>query len=332
MLNIAAFTKQIFVLAQNDFDAAALALFKFQAHSNRVYADYLQLLGRSPESVERIEQIPFLPVGLFRNRQVLCAGVQGTSYFESSGTTDAEKSRHYYDETAVYDASILRGFSRIYGVPAQYTFLALLPSYLDRPHASLVHMCRVLMQASGDADSGFFSGDTDTFLRNLQRLEVAGRKTIVIGVSFALLALAEKHPIPLQHAILMETGGMKGRSPEITRAALHKVLSDAFGIDNIHSEYGMTEMFSQAYAVRDGIFQTPPWMRVLTRDPSDPLCMLHNGENGCLNIIDLANVHSCAFLATDDIGRVFPDGHFEVSGRNDNSAMRGCNILYANTL
>lgn len=270
--------------------------------------------------------IPFLPVSLFKTHQITTFKGEAEKVFTSSGTTGTETSRHYVPDLRFYEESFTRGFRHFYGEPAQYAFLCLLPSYLEREGSSLIYMAHKLIELSGQTDSGFFLQADGKLIETIVRREKEGLKTILLGVSFALLDFAEQHPMPLQHTIIMETGGMKGRRKELTRAELHSVLKKAFGVTTIHSEYGMTELMSQAYAKGEGRFQCPPWMRVFVRDEDDPLSV-HSQGAGLLCIADLANVFSCSFIEAADMGRVFADGSFEVLGRMDHSDIRGCSLL-----
>ncbi len=310
-------------------DKQILEVFRFQYQHNEVYRRFAALTGRTPEKVRRVEEIPFLPVEMFKNYQVVSAGPPYDAVFRSSGTTGMAFSRHYVKNLVLYRESFLRGFEMFYGPVSQYVILALLPSYLEREGSSLVYMVSELIRRSGKAESGFYLKNTEDLIRQMEKSERAGQKTVLIGVSFALLDLAETVRMNLKHTIVMETGGMKGRRKEITRMELHEKLMEAFGVDVIHSEYGMTELLSQAYSKGEGKFRTPPWMKILIRDSEDPLAYLPAGKTGGINIIDLANIYSCSFLATQDLGKINDDGTFDVLGRFDNSDVRGCNLLIA---
>ena len=310
-----------------DFDALAIQLFRLHALSNPVYREYVQALGVEIAAVRTVDHIPFLPIGLFRNRKVLLDGLDATLQFTSSGTTGSITSTHYVPWPELYERSFLSSFSAEYGLPSRWRVLALLPAYLERPGSSLVYMAEKLIVQSGDASSGTWLHDLDGLAQLLREGEDDGVQTLLLGVPFALLDLAEKHPMPFEHTIIMETGGMKGRRPEMVRAELHEVLKKAFSVDRIHSEYGMTELLSQAWSQGDGLYRCPPWIRVLTRDVNDPLARANAGRTGGINIIDLCNIASCPFISTQDLGRVHADGSFEVLGRFDNSDLRGCNLL-----
>ena len=313
---------------ERSFRKEALGLFKEQALDLPVFEAFLTHLGIRTERIDRIEEIPFLPVRFFKDRKVLRKGLDEQLVFRSSGTSGAERAQHCIADPGLYERSYDEGFRLRYGDPSAYRILALLPSYAEREDASLVHMVQGLMEASGHPENGFYLHDHGALLERLRDLEDRKLPTLLIGVSFALLDLAEKHPITLRHTIVMETGGMKGRRKEMVREELHDRLKEAFGLNRVHSEYGMTEMLSQAYAMGDGIFRPPPWMKVMAREIEDPFCILPPGRTGALNVIDLANRDSCAFLALDDLGRVHEDGSFEVLGRLDGSDVRGCNLMW----
>ena len=316
------------VSGSKDFEELALEIFRFQAVQNPVYGRYLELLGIIPDSIDSLSGLPFLPVEFFRTQVVLCGTETTELVFESSGTTGQERSRHYVMDARLYRESLIRSFRLFYGPPKDYCILALLPSYLEKTGSSLVYMAEHLIREGRHEMSGFCLDDLEGLAETLARLESAGQKSILLGVSFALLELAEKFPMPLKHTLVMETGGMKGRREEITRQELHERLSSAFSIEDIHSEYGMTELLSQAYSKKKGIFNTPPWMKILLRDPYDPMNAGYAGRSGGINIIDLANFHSCSFLATQDIGKLTADGGFEVLGRFDHADLRGCNLMF----
>ncbi len=312
-----------------DFTARALDVFRFQYQYNPVYREYTDTLGVRLDDVQNITGIPFLPVSFFKTHAVRTTDFLPEIIFESSGTTGAGGSRHEVKDLSLYKKSLLAGFRRSYGPAEDWCIIGLLPAYLERSNSSLVLMVDELIRMSreaGLAESGFYLYDHEALYRVLQKLEREGQKTLLIGVTFALLDFAEKYSLSLRHTVVMETGGMKGRRKEITRPELHGILKERLGLVAVHAEYGMTELLSQAYSAGEGLFDPPPWMRVLTRMEDDPLEVREQGE-GILNIIDLANIWSCSFLATEDVGRVFPDGRFEVSGRVDNSDMRGCSLL-----
>jgi hypothetical protein len=327
MHNIAKFSNEIFATSANTFTNKAINLFRWQAENNLVYKKFLQYLNISHADVADINDIPFLPVELFKSHKIISGDTHSDFYFESSGTTSESRSRHYIADLQLYDSAIIKCFGLFYGDVQQYCFLALLPSYLERKNASLVYMCNRLMQASGNKQSGFFLNDFKTLSNTLIQNERKEKKTILIGVSFALRDFAGQFPMQLRNTIVIETGGMKGRRTELVRKALHEILKSAFGVNTIHSEYGMAELLSQAYAKNNGRFYAPPWMKIIIREAEDPLTILQAGRTGCINIIDLANIYSCSFIATQDLGKLNDDDSFEVMGRYDNSDIRGCNLM-----
>jgi hypothetical protein len=321
------------------FDAQAMALFRYQYAQNPVYRDFCsQVAARGrvlPEASLRFPGAlpPFLPIRFFKTHRVLCGDGPVATWFESSGTTQTGQSQHEVRDLSVYESSFLEGFRLFYGDPGRYCFLALLPSYLERGHSSLVYMADRLIRESGNPRSGFYLDQFDRLADVVRELEAAGQPTILLGVTFALLDFAEAYPLALKHTIVMETGGMKGRKRELTRAEVHGFLQERWGLRDVHAEYGMTELLSQAYAQGDGRFFCPPWMRVVLRAEDDPFALTDaQGQplrEGLINIIDLANIHSSAFIATDDLGRLHPDGSFEVLGRMDHADIRGCSLLTA---
>ncbi|MEO5584594.1 MAG: acyl transferase, partial [Flavobacteriales bacterium] len=301
------------------FSALALELFVLHAKHNAVYREYLQALTIDPGSITTVERIPCLPIGLFRNRRILLDGLEASLQFTSSGTTGPVTSTHFVPWPELYERSFRTSFGAEYGQPSRWRILALLPAYLERPGSSLVYMAEKLTQVSGDPKSGTWLHDLDGLAGLLLESEADGIPTLLLGVPFALLDLAEKHPMTLKHTVIMETGGMKGRRPEMVREELHRILKEAFSVDHIHSEYGMTELLSQAWSQGEGIYRCPPWMRVLTRDVNDPFARVATGRTGGIDVIDLCNIASCPFISTQDLGRVHADGSFEVLGRFDNS-------------
>jgi len=313
------------------FEQIALEVFRKQAIENTVYNRFLRLLKKDITQITSLQSIPFMPVSFFKNHIIVTGMAKPEITFSSSGTTAQLPARHHVSDVSIYRKSFLKGFEMFYGPVHQYCVLALLPSYLERSGSSLTYMVKELMNNSGHPNNGFFLYNHNQLAQTLQHLEAQQQKTLLIGVSFALLDFVEKYPqLPLRHTIVMETGGMKGRRDEITRDDLHQNLSKAFGLSNIHSEYGMTELLSQAYSPGGGRFRCPPWMRVFIRDIYDPFEMLPAEQTGCINVIDLANIHSCSFIATDDIGRLHHNETFEVLGRLDNADIRGCNLMVSN--
>jgi hypothetical protein len=316
----------IFDLEPGDLLPFALELFRFQYSHNPLYRKYTDTLGIDPGAVASLETLPYLPLSFFKTQPVRTTDFVPEAVFASSGTTGMVTSRHEVRSLDLYRESFITAFQRVYGPIRDWCVIGLLPSYLERPNSSLVVMVGELISQSGHPDSGCYLYDHEALYRLLSGLEARGQRTLLIGVTFALLDFAEQYQLSLRHTVVMETGGMKGRRRELTRAELHAFLAQRFGVEEIHAEYGMTELLSQAYSRGNGIFTCPPWMKALVRTDDDPLEVKEVGE-GILNIIDLANRWSCAFLATEDVGRVYPDGRFEVSGRVDNSDIRGCSLL-----
>jgi hypothetical protein len=309
------------------FNALALDLFHLHAEKNPVYRAFLKALPPARRQVHRVEHIPFLPIQAFRGHPVLLEGLAPSLTFTSSGTTGAVTSRHLLPWPEHYERSFLTSFSSVHGDPSRWRILALLPAYLEREGSSLVYMAQKLIQLSGDPLSGTYLDRYDLLADVLSRPATEGRRTLLLGVTFALLDLAEKYPGPLVDTVVMETGGMKGRRREMVRAEVHARLQQAFGLEAVHSEYGMTELLSQAWSQGDGIYHTPPWMRIRIREVNDPFSPAPHGRTGGIDVIDLANVASCPFISTQDLGRLLPDGGFEVLGRFDHSDVRGCNLM-----
>jgi hypothetical protein len=322
------FIKKIFSLSSGqEFEEAALELFRYQSAENKVYREFLEHLGIRPEKIRRLTGIPFMPVSFFRTHRIISGNVETRVTFRSSGTGSYVPSCHHVHDPGLYQASFLKCFEIFYGPPARWCILALLPSYLERGDSSLVYMAGKLIEKSRHPDSGFYLEDMAALAARLMELEKQPAGILLLGVSFALLDLVENHDLSLKKTVIMETGGMKGRRKELTREELHSILKAKTGATRIHSEYGMTEMLSQAWSRSEGRFSSPPWMKVIIRDSYDPFSYMPSGRSGGINIIDLANMDSCAFLETSDLGRLHPDGRFEVIGRFDNSEVRGCNLL-----
>jgi phenylacetate-coenzyme A ligase PaaK-like adenylate-forming protein len=316
----------IFSVSADDFVGSCLRTYRFQYEQNGLYRSWCDRLGRTPTEVRYLEDIPALPVSFFKTDRVMTTEFEPEVFFRSSGTTGTTGSFHYVRELALYQSSYNKCFRLMYGDPADWCILGLLPSYLERGDSSLVNMVQGLMQQSGHELGGFFLQNEEELANRLGRLEAAGQKTLLLGVTYALLDFAERFPMDLRHTVVMETGGMKGRREELTRAEVHDRLKESFGLEKIHSEYGMTELLSQAYSKGGGRFVCPPWMRVLVRDERDPLVVSTEGE-GVLQVVDLANQYSCSFIATEDVGCVYGDGSFEVWGRLDQADLRGCSLL-----
>lgn len=321
-------SKDIFSISSpSEFNALALETFRFQYSNNSVYRQFCDLLGKDPEKIDTAEKIPFLPIEFFKTHSVLSSTKPSEITFTSSGTTGQQTSKHLVSDLSVYEESFREGFRKFYGNIEDYAVLALLPSYLEREGSSLIYMVDDLIKRSNNPHSGFYLHDLNALKEKLNLLERQGQKTLLIGVSFALLDLAESFNFKLKNTIIMETGGMKGRRKEMIRAELHAVLKKAFGVETIHSEYGMTELLSQAYSAGNGVFECPPWMKILIRDPEDAMSLLPSGKSGGINVIDLANINSCSFIATQDLGKDLGAGKTTILGRFDNSDIRGCNLL-----
>jgi hypothetical protein len=316
------------------FNQTALDVFAHQYSENAVYRRWCDLIvpAKHPKNeagvlvLEHYTSIPAIPIGFFKSETMQTGNYKPALFFESSGTTGTVQSKHYIKDEAVYQQSFLTAFEAVYGPVNDWCIIGLLPAYLERPHSSLVYMVEHLIKASEHAQSGFYLYDHEALSQTLKANEAVGQKTLLIGVTFALLDFAQNFPMPLSCTTILETGGMKGRRKELTREEVHAALMDAFKVTSIHGEYGMTELLSQAYATGNGIYKCPPWMRVLVSEEEDPLTIKTSGR-GSLQVIDLANIHSCAFIATEDVGAVYEDGSFEVFGRMDHSALRGCSLM-----
>ncbi|MDR2979057.1 MAG: acyltransferase [Bacteroidales bacterium] len=325
MENVDLFGKSITDLADN-FEDTALHLFHFQYKNNLVYQEYCNRLRVDITKVKSIYEIPFLPVSFFKMHDVVTTKFAPEIVFTSSSTTGLQNARHLVKDLSLYEQSFMKGFVHFYGDPADYTFLCLLPGYLEREGSSLIYMMDYLTNHSKNPESGFFLYDHEELWQRLQSLKKSGKKSVLFGVSFALLDFAERYAIDFPELTVFETGGMKGRRKELVKEELHAILQTAFGVDSIHSEYGMCELLSQAYSQGNNVFFTPPWMKLLLRDEKDPLFVNPELSSGQVNVIDLANIYSCAFLATDDLGKRRGDG-MEIIGRSDHSEIRGCSLL-----
>jgi phenylacetate-coenzyme A ligase PaaK-like adenylate-forming protein len=310
-----------------EFNTLALEAFRFQYENISTYKSYCQQLNKHPENVKNINEIPFLPIEFFKTHNILLNNKKQQITFTSSGTTGSQTSKHHVIDLTIYEHSFMQAFSHFYGNIEDYCILALLPSYIERGGSSLVYMANKLIKLSKHADSGFYLNNYEQLYEKLAALNKTTQKVLVLGVTYALLDMAERHPIPLQHTIIMETGGMKGQRKELVREELHSILCKAFGVKAIHSEYGMTELLSQAYSKGNGIFETPGWMKIRIRDTYDPFTYLGKNRSGGINVIDLANINSCCFIETKDIGKLYSDKTFTILGRFDQSDIRGCNLL-----
>lgn len=320
------FEEVLYTVNDRTFNDIALRLFQFQARENQVYRQYLHFLGADVQKIQSVESIPFLPVSFFKDHDVVTGTWTPECVFTSSGTTLQTRSSHAVNSFSFYEANCQKTFEYFFGPLTDYHFLALLPSYLEREGSSLIAMVDYFIRKSGSQQSGFYLNNRVELLKHLTALKNDARRPLLLGVTFALLDLAEEFEADLSHCIVMETGGMKGRRKEITREELHSKLKERFNIETVYSEYGMTEMLSQAYSKAGGICATPPWVRVVVKEINDPFS-LEKGKAGILNIVDLANIWSCAFIETRDLARIPQEGYFEVLGRMDNSDIRGCNLL-----
>lgn len=319
------------IASKKEFEKNALKVFRYQYDNNLVYQQFCNYLKKDKLNVKQIEAIPFLPIQFFKTHEVVTVQpdinltVQTT--FTSSGTTGMVTSRHLITDVTIYEDSYRNGFSQFYGNIEDYVVLALLPSYLEREGSSLIYMVDDLIKMTNNENSGFYLHNHDELIEKLLRLESEGQNVILIGVTYALLDLIENRKFQLKNTIIMETGGMKGKRKEMIREELHQQLCEGFGVSSIHSEYGMTELLSQAYSLGEGVFECPNWMQILIRDTEDALTYVEGGKTGGINVIDLANINSCSFIATQDLGKIVANNTFEVLGRFDNSDIRGCNLM-----
>lgn len=319
--------KEIFnINTSEDFERLALEVFRFQYKNVSIYRKFCDFLNTNLSEVNSLKKIPFLPIQFFKNHKIIAENLSEQVIFTSSGTTGSITSKHYVTDLKLYEKSFLDAFKRQYGKPSEFAILALLPSYLEREGSSLIYMVENLIEKSNNPHSGFYLYEMGALIGKLNFLDESGQKTILIGVSYALLDLIEKKTFQLKNTIIMETGGMKGRRKEMIKEELHQILKSGFGVTEIHSEYGMTELLSQAYSVGDGIFSCPAWMKVLTRDTEDAFSYTFE-KTGGINVIDLANLYSCSFIATQDLGKSFANDTFEILGRFDSSDIRGCNLM-----
>lgn len=322
------FSNEIFLIQNyKQFQKVALKVFRHQYENNLVYRDFCNYLKINIHNIKKVEKIPFLPISFFKTHAVISTNLLPEKTFVSSGTTGQITSKHLVSNLLVYEESFSKGFKNIYGNIQDYVVLALLPSYLERSDSSLVYMCEKLIQDSQRSESGFYLRNYHDLINIIEKLEKNEQKTLLIGVTYALLDLVEIRKFNLKNTIIMETGGMKGKRKEMIREELHAILTEGFGVQSIHSEYGMTELLSQAYSFGNGIFECPNWMQVLVRDPEDALLNIKNNKTGGINVIDLANFNSCSFIATQDLGKKHNDFQFEILGRFDHADIRGCNLM-----
>lgn len=319
---------EIFSIATSkSFEKMALKVFRFQYDNNLVYQEFCNLVKKDKSNVKSLQDIPFLPIQFFKSHSILSSEEDIAITFTSSGTTGMTTSKHSVTDLDYYNQSFQTAFSQFYGSIENYVVLALLPSYLEREGSSLIYMVESMIAESNHSDSGFYLHNYDQLTQKLEELDASGQNVLLIGVTYALLDLIEKNTFNLKNTIIMETGGMKGKRKEMIREELHQLLCEGFGVSSIHSEYGMTELLSQAYSFGDGTFECPPWMSILIRDPEDALTYVNDGKTGGINVIDLANINSCSFIATQDLGKKNPNHSFEVLGRFDASDVRGCNLM-----
>ena len=321
------FDRLQFIEGEKDFENLTLEVFRHQVLNNQVYSEFVSGLNISADKIVKIIDIPFLPVEFFKSNVVLTGDEKFQQIFTSSGTTGEQTSNHYIKDIAFYEKVFTKTFESFYGTISDYTILTLLPSYHERKGSSLIYMMEKLIEKSGSMESGFYLDDFMKLTLMLKELQLQNKKTILFGVTYALLDFSSAYPMNFPDLIVMETGGMKGKRKEMVRDEVHELLCRGFGVNKIHSEYGMTELFSQAYSKGDGIFKAPPWMKILIRDPYDPLQSAGINKSGGINIIDLANIDSCVFLSSQDLGKVYEDSSFEVLGRFDFSDVRGCNLM-----
>ncbi|MEI7980170.1 MAG: acyl transferase [Bacteroidota bacterium] len=319
--------KQFQIASEEAFISQALEIFRYQYRHNLVYHDYVEILGVKTESVTKLEEIPFLPIEFFKTHDVICGNAPPQAIFKSSGTTGVTRSRHSLNDLTIYRHSLQKGFSRFYGPPEEVQFLALTPTPEQAPDSSLIFMVQHLMDLSLSPENGYFLTSFSGLTARLKQRRPPGKKVMLIGLTYALLQFAENYPGDYSPLIVVETGGMKGRRKEITREELHGFLTEAFRVETIHSEYGMTELLSQAWSKGEGLFSPVPWMKVLIRDVNDPFSYAEPGQTGGINVIDLANQHSCSFIATQDLGRLRQNGQFEVLGRFESGDVRGCSLM-----
>ncbi len=323
---IPTFVNNLFEVNAANFSKMALQAFQFQFTESEVYQSFCKTLNIDCNEITSDQKIPFLPISLYKTKKIVSTTFLPETIFESSGTSQTTQSKHYIKSLNLYQNSFLNGFTNKYGKPEDWCFLGLLPSYIEKGNSSLVYMVQSLMNKSQHPSNGFYINNYEELFKTLQLLEANGQRTMLFGVTYALLDFAEHHHLNCSQTTIMETGGMKGRREEVTREEVHTHLKKSFGVNTIHSEYGMTELLSQAYSSGDGIFYCPPWMKVLVRDEDDPMHISQQGK-GAINIIDLANIYSCCFIATDDVGEVYTDASFKILGRMDSSDIRGCSLL-----
>ncbi len=315
------------IQSEKEFENICLEIFNYQFENNEVYKSFCKLLGKNPKNVASSIQIPFLPISFFKTNQIISTKKKAKKIFTSSGTTNAVKSKHYVADLKLYETSILKTFKLFYGDPKNYAIIGLLPNYMENKNSSLIYMVNFLMKKSNNSFNKFYLNNYSKLKETLLKLEKNKKKIILFGVSYALLDFVKSYPLKLKYATIIETGGMKGKRKELIKRELHEKLKNGFGVSSINSEYGMTELMSQAYSLNDEKFKFPPWMKIYIRESEDPMTIKTNFKSGGVNVIDLANYNSCSFIATDDLGKIDKNGDFEILGRLDNSDQRGCSLL-----
>ena len=329
LLQVNDFKEKVFQIDSNEtFEQLALQLFQFQYQQNAIYKTYVDGIKVDPATVKSVEQIPYLPIEFFKSQKVICGDGEAETVFYSSGTGDEGRSAHHVMDLSIYETSYRKGFEHAFGDIDGYCFMVLLPSYFDNENSSLIYMMTDLIEMTHKNGSGAFDKDPSLLEKHLNSVLNSGKRMIILGVSFALLDFVEQADVVMPGAIIMETGGMKGRRKEMVRSEMHDILKEGFKVRTVSSEYGMTELLSQAYSKANGIFKCPPWMKVFIRDTNDPFSLVGDGVNGGINVIDLANINSCAFIATQDLGKKNKNESFEILGRFDNSDIRGCNLMH----
>ncbi|MBT6636270.1 MAG: acyl transferase [Flavobacteriaceae bacterium] len=315
------------ISSSQEFEKYSIEIFNYQFEKNTIYREFCRLTGKNPSNIRSSFEIPFLPIQFFKTHKIISSNQPIKKTFYSSGSTKNNLSKHHIIDLKLYEDCFLKIFMNFYGSPSQYNIIALLPTYLENKNSSLIYMVNKLIEKSENKHSEFYLDNYKKLKEKLLYLEEGDKKTILFGVSYALLNLIDFYKFKLKKTIIIETGGMKGKRKELIKSELHQMLKIGFGVKNINSEYGMTELISQAYSIHNEKFKSPPWMKIYIRESEDPMNIKTDNKSGGINIIDLANYNSCSFIATDDLGRLDKNGNFEILGRLDNSDQRGCNLL-----
>lgn len=315
------------ISSSQEFEKYSIEIFNYQFEKNTIYREFCRLTGKNSSNIRSSFEIPFLPIQFFKTHKIISSNQPIKKTFYSSGSTKNNLSKHHIIDLKLYEDCFLKIFMDFYGSPSQYNIIALLPTYLENKNSSLIYMVNKLIEKSENKHSGFYLDNYKELKEKLLYLEDRDKKTILFGVSYALLNLIDFHKFKLKKTIIIETGGMKGKRKELIKSELHQMLKIGFGVKNINSEYGMTELISQAYSIHNEKFKSPPWMKIYIRESEDPMNIKTDNKSGGINIIDLANYNSCSFIATDDLGKLDKDGNFEILGRLDNSDQRGCSLL-----